>query len=250
MISKDFHVHTSFCDGKNTPEEMVKKALSLNLNQIGLVCHGYTPIDESYCIKREKISAFVAEVNNLKRKYKGKISVYCGTEFDYYCDMPISDFDFIIGAVHYVYKNGEYLSVDESKQRVIEIIENHYGGDAYSFCEDYYKTLGDIYAKVTPSFIAHFDLVSKFNEQGDLFDEAHPRYVSAWQACADKLLKNKAVFEINVGAISRGYKTQPYPSPAQIKYLLAGGGRLIINSDAHTVNSIAYQFDKFVKVLN
>ena len=42
MIAQDFHIHTSYCDGKNTPEEMIQAAIKLNMQKIGLVCHSYT----------------------------------------------------------------------------------------------------------------------------------------------------------------------------------------------------------------
>ncbi len=249
MIKRDFHIHTSFCDGINTPEEMVNKAISLGLNEIGLVCHAYTPFDESYCIKRENMPEFIKTISNLKEKYKNKIKIYSGVEFDYYADMDVADFDFVIGAVHYVKKNGNYISVDESKQDFMMAIDKYYGGDVYEFCYDYYNTLGNIYSKVSPDFIAHFDLVTKFNEQSDLFDEFDDRYVKAWQTCANKLLENNAVFEVNVGGITRGYKTNPYPSKSQIDYIFNKGGKFILNSDAHSIETIGFEFDKFAKHL-
>ena len=240
MINADFHVHTNFCDGKNTPEEMVLCAISLNLSKIGLVCHAYTPCDQSYCIKKEDITPFVLEVNRLKEKYKDKIEVFCGVEYDCFAKMPIDNFDYCIGSLHYVFKDNKYLPVDESKDSVKKIVEEHFDGDFYSFCQKYYETLSDIYSKVTPNFIAHFDLVSKYNKLGDLFDENDQRYIKSWQECADKLLAKNAVFEINLGGIIRGYKDNAYPSESQIKYLLEHGAKFIINTDSHSVNALTY----------
>lgn len=55
-------------------------------------------------------------------------------------------------------------------------------------------------------------------------------------------------FEINTGAISRGYRTAPYPNPILLKELHAMRGRIIINSDSHAANTIGYHFDQAVKV--
>ncbi len=250
MIKKDFHLHTNFCDGLNSPEEMVISAIALNVKEIGLVCHSYTPCDESYCIKREKIQPFIAEVNRLKLKYNNAIKIYCGVEYDYFAEMPIEGFDFIIGAVHYVCKDGRYIPVDESKELLIEVVQKYYNADFYAFCEDYYKTLADIYSKVSPDFIAHFDLVCKFNNQSDLFDENNIRYISAWKQCADKILQKNATFELNVGAIIRGYKDIPYPSKEQIEYIKKAGGKFIINSDSHSQDTIAFNYEKYIHCLN
>ena len=62
--------------------------------------------------------------------------------------------------------------------------------------------------------IGHFDLVTKFNELGGYLDLSDPRYVRAWKAAVDALLSYDRPFEINTGAISRGYRTTPYPGAA------------------------------------
>ena len=35
----DFHMHTVFCDGKNTPEEILEKAIELGFDSIGFSSH-------------------------------------------------------------------------------------------------------------------------------------------------------------------------------------------------------------------
>lgn len=49
-------------------------------------------------------------------------------------------------------------------------------------------------------------------------------------------------FEINTGAMSRGYRSAPYPSAALLKELCACGGRILINSDSHSADTIGYGF--------
>ena len=42
MILTDLHVHTNYCDGKNTPEEMVLAAIEKGMECIGFSVHSYT----------------------------------------------------------------------------------------------------------------------------------------------------------------------------------------------------------------
>ena len=49
----NFHTHTTFSDGKNTPEEVVISALEQGLCTIGFSDHAYTPYDLRYCMKDE-----------------------------------------------------------------------------------------------------------------------------------------------------------------------------------------------------
>ena len=93
--------------------------------------------------------------------------------------------------------------------------------------------------------IGHFDLVTKFNELGGYLDLSDPRYVRAWKAAVDALLSYDRPFEINTGAISRGYRTTPYPGAAVVDYIRSRGGRLILNSDSHSDKTLCFQFDRW-----
>lgn len=39
MLSADFHIHTKFCDGADTPEQMADEALRLGLKALGFSGH-------------------------------------------------------------------------------------------------------------------------------------------------------------------------------------------------------------------
>ena len=49
-ILREFHVHTNFSDGRDTPEEMVRAAIARGMTEIGFSDHSPTWFDESYCI--------------------------------------------------------------------------------------------------------------------------------------------------------------------------------------------------------
>ena len=93
MIKADLHTHTSFCDGKNTAEEMILAAIGQGFSEYGFSEHGYTSFDTSYCLTEEKTEEYKREILRLKKKYKDKIKIYLGIELDDYSDIDISDFD-------------------------------------------------------------------------------------------------------------------------------------------------------------
>ena len=45
----NYHTHTNYCDGKNTAEEIVKKAIELGLSELGFSGHSYTDFDLDFC---------------------------------------------------------------------------------------------------------------------------------------------------------------------------------------------------------
>ncbi len=76
-----------------------------------------------------------------------------------------------------------------------------------------------------------------------MFNESHPRYEAAVDNALAVLLATGAVFEINTGAMSKGYRTSPYPSESILRKIKMGGGKIIISSDTHAVDTIDYAFD-------
>ena len=246
MIRGDFHLHTSFCDGKNTPEEMVRAALDMGMEAIGFSGHSRTGFDESWCMTKAGTAAYRREIARLKEKYAGQIAVFCGLERDYYADAADADpadYDYVIGSVHYLCINGSYLPVDESREILLEAADTWFHGDIYGLIEAYYRTVDRLCETPGCSVIGHFDLISKFNEDETLFDSKDPRYIAAWQGAADVLLRHQVPFEINTGAISRGYRTAPYPSAEIRQYLLDRGGRFLLSSDAHSAAHLCFQFE-------
>ena len=67
MRKIDLHMHTCFCDGKDTPEEMVQAAIAKEMEAVGVCIHSHTPFDESYCGSLEGIRRFLGEMNRLKK---------------------------------------------------------------------------------------------------------------------------------------------------------------------------------------
>lgn len=238
-------MHTAYCDGARTPEDMILSAIDKGLTTVGISGHSYTFFDTSYCMQKRDIPRYLSELHYLRAKYFDRIHVLCGVEQDYYSDYPTDDFDYVIGSVHYLKVDDGYVSVDESPAILREAARKYFDGDIYALCEQYFETVADVADRTDCDIIGHFDLISKFIEKEPLFDVHHPRYVAAWQYAVDELLVFDIPFEINTGAISRGYRTAPYPSAEIIAYIRKKGGRFVLSSDAHDTNGIAYRFDRY-----
>lgn len=241
----DYHTHTVFSDGKNTPEEMVLEAVRRGLPELGISDHAYTAFDERYCLQKDRRLAYKEELTSLQEKYAGRIRLYRGLEQDYWSEEPAEEPEYLIGSVHYVRAGGEYLPVDDSAETLMHGVNTHFHGDIYSFCEAYYELVGHVAEKTGCRIIGHFDLVSKFIETADILDPSNPRYIAAWRQAADRLLPSGCLFEINTGAMSRGYRTGPYPAPDILTYLKDRGARFILSGDSHSASSLCFSFERF-----
>ncbi len=240
----DWHVHTRYCDGKASPAEMAEAALAAGLEALGFSGHSYTFFDGTWCMSPEGTEAYRREVAALRERYAGRLRIFCGVEQDYYSAESTAGYDYVIGSVHYVKAGNDYLPVDESPAHLRGGAEKHFGGDVYAFAEAYFETVGRVAELPGCSVIGHFDLIAKFNEREPLFDEKHPRYVAAWQAAAEQLLGSGLPFELNTGAICRGYRSVPYPAPDILRWLAERGARFLLNSDSHSPDALCFGFEE------
>ena len=180
MINADFHTHSTYCDGKNTVSEMFEAAVKKGMTAIGFSGHSHTAFDESYCMSREDTSKYIREILMLKKRNTSDTEIYLGIEKDRFSDITDTGcFDYVIGSVHYVLKDGNYLPVDESAEIFRKNIEKYYDGDVYAFCGDYFRLVADLAEDDSVSVAGHFDLVTKFNEKDPVIDTDDKRYVSA-----------------------------------------------------------------------
>lgn len=244
MSFNNFHMHTTFCDGADTPKAMAESAFSLGCEQIGFSGHSYLDFDPDWNMDPEAASRYRDAVTALKAEY-GPQKVFLGVEQDYCSETgDLSLYDYVIGGVHCVFKDGHYISVDLGAEAQREGVRQWYGGDADAFVEDYYALVGNLYEKTRCDIIAHFDLVTKFIERDDLIDVNSPRFVAAEEAALEKVIACPAVVEINTGAISRGYRTAPYPSERVLKKLGEAGKPIILSSDSHAKDTILFGFEE------
>ncbi len=236
----NYHTHTTFCDGANTPEEYVKKAIELGVKEIGFSAHSYTEFDSSCCLSLQGIKEYEQEINRLKKAYQGQIKIYLGVEQDYYSNTSTDGYDYCIGSVHYVYKNGDYIPVDAFKEEQLRLIDKHYNGNYMDFVADYYKLVENLYNKTKCNIIGHYDLITKFNGGGELFDEQSDKYISLATQTAKVLAEQKVFIEVNTGAIARGYRKNFYPNEFLLSIFASSGKPFVLSSDAHTAENLTF----------
>ena len=238
MALRSYHNHSVFCDGKNTIEEMTCAAIAAGMSAIGFTGHGTYPKDMRYCTKPEDFPAYIEAVTACKEKYADDIQVWLGVENEFYGVEPDFCWDYALGATHYIVKNGVVYFVDNTPELQELAIREGFGGDPYTMTAWYYQTLAQFPEKMQFDIVAHFDLVTKFNEGGRMFDEEDPRYWKPALETMEYLAKAGYAFEINTGAISRGYRTVPYPSKRLLQALHEFGGSVVFGSDSHSVDTV------------
>lgn len=238
----NLHTHTCFCDGKDSPEQIVRAAIDGGMEVIGFSGHSYTAFETSYCMTPHGTQEYREEILRLRSLYGDRIGILLGLEQDLYSDAPADTYDYLIGSAHFVLVNGEYCAVDDTREIQLDTVRRHFGGSFYRYAKAYYETVAEVADKTACDIVGHFDLITKFNGDGSLFDESDPQYIRYAIDALDALLEKDVIFEINTGASSRGYRRAPYPAPILLRRIGEKRGRITFSSDAHSASHLMHGF--------
>ena len=231
---QNLHIHSTYADGKDRPEEMILTAIERGFDSIGFSEHSYMRFsDYPYQMTPEKAERYKAEIRLLKEKYREKCNVFCGLEFEMYSDAPTEGFDYLIGSVHYLDVEGRIVGFDRGLPETEAYIQTYFGGDGMAFAKAYFEAVSKLPEKGRFDIIGHFDLLTKNNEKGCFIDTASKTYLDMGFGAIHALAGKIPLFELNTGAISRGYRTSPYPQMEFLRELKACGFGAVITSDCH-----------------
>lgn len=259
MFTQNLHAHSTWDDGKSSLEEMLLASKAAGLMSIGFSVHAPMIFGSSWTCPKSNLNAYIAEVRRLQEKYAGEIDVFLGAEWDVFSDIDLSLFDYAIGSVHHVPQKMrlpedcqpelaaqfgmDYPSVDESAEATARCLKSYYGGDSDTMAVDYFREVEKVADQPLAPIVGHFDLITKFDEARGFFHPESAVYQKAALAAMEKLVRAGKIFEVNTGAISRGYRSEPYPSRELLDALREMGGRVTISADAHHVSSVTCAFD-------
>lgn len=248
MYIQNLHTHTSFCDGADTPEEMIVAALKKGFDSLGFSGHSYMTYSK-YLGDIDRTEDYKKAVSELKQKYEDRIKIYLGLEVDMYSKPKMEGYDYLIGSVHYFKIEEEYVGFDKSEQEVEDIINKYFDGNGMKYAKYYYKTLAQLPEYGNFDIIGHFDLITKHSDNRVFFDAESKEYLNSAFEAAEVLAKTVPFFEVNNGAVAREYRKTPYPSIPIMKRLKELGLGAVITSDSHSTKTIDCGFELSTELL-
>ena len=262
FIVEDWHTHSELCrHATGTIEDYVKKAIDLNLTTIGVCDHfpyeflsniERIPYNE-YAITLGEIEHYLSLAENLKDKYASKINVRIGFEIDFFENQEpalnihlnkiISRLDYILGSIHILNFNDGKGAWGFDDSRFKEDYQS-YGPDRVYL--EYYKTQHKMLTsnQFQLDLVSHFDLPKKFND----FPKNKEVIENEILKILELVKKRDLAMEINTGGLRKDVKEQ-YPSKEIILRMYEYDIPITLGSDAHSPDSIAWEFKKVVKML-
>ncbi|MCF0261024.1 MAG: histidinol-phosphatase HisJ family protein [Erysipelotrichaceae bacterium] len=238
MIKQNFHTHSIYDDGTDTIDEMVQTAIEKGFTKLGFSGHGFNrPIDDC-SMTRENTQKYLADLQAAKEKYKGQIEIYTGIEQDSLSRLNRDDYEYVLGSVHFVQKDGKHYPVDYSREVFEKILKDVFNGDMKAFLQAYMDEVGRMLDYEEIDVVGHIDLISKYNEDQEFFSFDDPWYVQRMKELIDLGIEKGLIFEMNTGAISRGYRKSAYPHQILLEHMGANKAKVCINTDCHARASL------------
>ena len=274
-LKANYHTHTTFCDGYDAAEAVVQEALRKGFTHLGFSGHMDPGVSMDYAAYAQEICrlqvAYRDRIDILRGAELDNVydpSCVAGAEVpDSAGALPDAlgtsageafGAEYTIGSTHFVpvpgssvwstpaafgthregSENWDLIGVDGDIGMLHDQCRQYYGGDFYALSADYYRFEAMVAVRLHPTFIGHFDLITRFNDLsradgGHFLDETSERYLLPARRAMEALVPYGLPFEINCGAVNRGRKRELYPRPELLRYLHALGGEILISADAH-----------------
>lgn len=249
-LFSDFHMHSNYSDGIATIEDMAKSAIEKGLTTIAITDHMPLPFKPWYAVGMDQIQAYRDGIARVGELYKSKLTILTGLEIEY---MPeIHDWiesivamgwDFLIASVHGLLIDNSHFLINENEKEFNKILNNAFNGDIRALCRQYYHTLNQAVSTGWCDSCGHLDVIKKFNQSNQYFDEKSPWYQKLVEETLDVIKAHHLKMEINTAGRIHPIGTA-YPSPWIIKSAMKRGIPIIMGSDSHASETPGQYFDQ------
>lgn len=235
----DYHIHSSFSDGRAAPEDYIAPALAAGLDEIGFSEH-LTLFRESldWSMNASDVEPYLKHINNLSRNVTS-IKVRKGLEVDFFpgkekeiCSLlKKTKLDYAIGSVHYLGDS----TVDMGP-------EFYDGKNIDSLFEVYFDMVDAAAASGLFDIIAHCDLIRIFGFKPASDPE------NLYRNLARSFKIHDVAFEINTNGRNRPVGDF-YPDRKYLRIFREENVPVCVNSDAHLPSRVGQHFDEAYELL-
>ena len=246
----NYHTHSSYCDGKATPREMVEFAVAHGFIALGFTGHCPLPFENTFSIT--DYEGYCRDIRALKEEYSDRIKILLGLEMDYVPGM-LEDFtplieqgglDYTIGSVHLIpsenfnfqfsiFNSEDLWFIDGPKwERYDEGLFRLFGGDIRRAVRAYFHQQNAMLERNRPTIVGHPDKIVMHNRDR-YFHEDEPWYRDLALETIHLIHDLGLICEINTRGIYKGRHADYYPGKWLIQEMKALHIPVIVSTDAH-----------------
>lgn len=244
MQLSNYHSHCTFCDGRSTPEDFVKFAISHGFRAYGFSSHSPLPFETFWNMSKEDVPEYLAEINRLKTKYIDRIEIYTALEIDYldetynpsiayFQDMPL---DYRIGSIHFL-PLSEHLSeenmvcIDGSFADYKASVDRYFEGDISKLVTRYFDSTLKMIEVGGIDIVGHMDKIYMNGHKCKGFSFDADWYQKPFRAALDLIAEKGLMVEVNTKNLMK--KQQVFPRREYLRLLKDMNIPVMVNSDCH-----------------
>lgn len=240
MIYKtDYHMHSSYSDGRSSPEDYIAPAIAAGLSEIGFSEHLTLFKDpEDWNMNPVNVTPYIDHLEILRNASK-KIKIKTGLEVDFFAgkEEEIRAFlkplplDYIIGSVHYL---GE---------KTVDVGPEFYEGKSIDkLFEAYFESVCTAVESNLFNIIGHCDLIRIYGYKPASDQE------QLYRKLAQTMKRHNVAFELNTNGRNRPL-ADFYPDRKFLHVFKEEDVPVCVNSDAHKPSRVGQYFDEAYELL-
>ena len=244
MQLSNYHSHCTFCDGRSTPEDFVKFAISHGFRAYGFSSHSPLPFETFWNMSKDDMPEYLAEINRLKTKYSDRLEIYTALEIDYldetykpsiayFRELPL---DYRIGSIHFL-PISEHLCeenmvcIDGSFTDYKASLDHYFEGDIRKLVARYFDSTMKMIQAGGIDIVGHMDKIYMNGHKCEGFSFDADWYQEPFRATLDLIAEKGLMIEVNTKNLVK--KQQLFPRKEYLGLLKEMNIPVMVNSDCH-----------------
>ena len=244
MQLSNYHSHCTFCDGRSTPEDFVKFAISHGFRAYGFSSHSPLPFETFWNMSKDDMPEYLEEINRLKEKYAGRLEIYTSLEIDYldetynpsiayFQELPL---DYRIGSIHFL-PLSEHLSednmvcIDGAFADYKDSVDRYFEGKISKLVTRYFDSTLKMIEAGGIDIVGHMDKIYMNGHKCEGFSFDADWYQKPFKAVLDLIAQKGLMVEVNTKNLIK--KQQIFPRKEYLGLLKDMNIPVMVNSDCH-----------------
>ena len=244
MQLSNYHSHCTFCDGRSTPEDFVKFAISHGFRAYGFSSHSPLPFETFWNMSKDDMPEYLEEINRLKEKYAGQLEIYTSLEIDYldetynpsiayFQELPL---DYRIGSIHFL-PLSEHLSednmvcIDGAFADYKDSVDRYFEGKISKLVTRYFDSTLKMIEAGGIDIVGHMDKIYMNGHKYEGFSFDADWYQKPFKAVLDLIAQKGLMVEVNTKNLIK--KQQIFPRKEYLGLLKDMNIPVMVNSDCH-----------------
>ena len=251
----NFHMHSTYCDGKSEIMDYVDEARKLNMISIGFSSHAPVPFPTKWCMRAGDLGEYLAAIQKIKSS-NSFVQIYKGLEVDFIPGVISPNqfrdkLDYTVGSVHFIEKffDGIPWEIDGLHSLFLEGYSKIFNNNIQDVISRYFELTREMVSTACPSVVGHLDKIKIQNINNKFFMESDSWYQNEVKKTIDLIQESGVIVEVNTRGIYQKKSNTTYPSPWILEILHKKNIPVTISSDAHHRDDIINQFPQTALLL-